>query len=97
MAIKKKSQEQATIRGKATTIAAPSQNPALQKLVPAHLRVHRGGRGGAAAAAKTKKITRVVDPAPDAKKKEETNKDGDDDKKYLNFLDDVAALGAFKE
>ncbi len=22
---------------------------------------------------------------------------GDDDKKYLNFLDDVAALGAFKE
>ena len=96
MAIKKKSQEQATIRGKATTIAAPSQNPALQKLVPAHLRVHRGGRGGAQRAAK-KKINRVVDPAPDAKKKEETNKDGDDDKKYLNFLDDVAALGAFNK
>ena len=92
MAIKKKSQEQATISGKATTIAAPLQNPALQKLVPAHLRVHRGGRGGAQRAKK-----RVVDPAPDAKKKEETNKDGDDDKKYLNFLDDVAALGAFKE
>ena len=94
MAIKKKSQEQATISGKATTIAAPLQNPALQKLVPAHLRVHRGGRGGAQRAAKK---NRVVDPAPDAKKKEETNKDGDDDKKYLNFLDDVAALGAFKE
>ena len=70
MAIKKKSQEQATISGKATTIAAPSQNPALQKLVPAHLRVHRGGRGGAQRAKKK----RVVDPAPDAKKKEETNK-----------------------
>ena len=26
-----------------------------------------------------------------------TNKDGDDDKKYLNFLDDVAALGAFNK
>ena len=86
MAVKKKSQEQATIRGEATTIAAPSQNPALQKLVPAHLRVQRGGDQN-----KKKK----VNPAPMVVKVSKEKKDKDD--QYLNFLDDVATLGAFQE
>jgi hypothetical protein len=88
MAVKKKSHEQATISGKATTIAAPSQNPALQKLVPAHLRVQRHQHA-------TKK---KVNPAPDATKKDAKKDDNNNkDDQYLNFLDDVASLGAFQE
>ena len=89
MAVKKKSQEQATIRGEATTIAAPSQNPALQKLVPAHLRVQRGG---------DQNRKKKVNPAPTVVKvsKEKKDEKGKDDQ-YLNFLDDVATLGAFQE
>ena len=89
MAVKKKSQEQATIRGEATTIAAPSQNPALQKLVPAHLRVQRGG---------DQNRKKKVNPAPTVVKvsKEKKDEKGKDDQ-YLNFLVDVATLGAFQE
>ena len=88
MAVKKKSQEQATIRGEATTIAAPSQNPALQKLVPAHLRVQRGG---------DQNRKKKVNPAPTVVvSKEKKDEKGKDDQ-YLNFLDDVATLGAFQE
>jgi len=88
MAVRKKSHEQATISGKATTIAAPSQNPALQKLVPAHLRVQRHQQA-------TKK---KVNPAPNATKKDAKKDDNNNkDDQYLNFLDDVASLGAFQE
>ena len=71
-----------------TTIAAPSQNPALQKLVPAHLRVQRGG---------DQNRKKKVNPAPTVVvSKEKKDEKGKDDQ-YLNFLDDVATLGAFQE
>ena len=93
--IPKKTIKEATISGKATAISSASENPALQKLVPSHLRIQRKQPQQAAASTAAQKSKKPkIDAAPkiDAK---EGNRDEDD--LYLNFLDQVAPLGAFEQ